>query len=59
MKNIKSAVYQKVNQAYTVHTPKIDSLDITSGRNFPKSQTKQTLPAKDSAIKNTSLATSV
>ncbi|PJC56608.1 hypothetical protein CO024_02125, partial [Candidatus Gracilibacteria bacterium CG_4_9_14_0_2_um_filter_38_7] len=59
VKNIKSAVYQKVNQAYTVHTPKIDSLDITSGRNFPKSQTKQTLPAKDSAIKNTSLATSV
>ncbi|HBB27500.1 TPA: hypothetical protein DCZ36_03330, partial [Candidatus Gracilibacteria bacterium] len=56
--SMKSGVKRKISDAYTIHTPKIDALNLTSGRSFPKPQGKIVSYETSSVAKNTSVVTS-
>lgn len=56
--NFKSGVSNRIADAYTVHTPKIDALNITSDRNFPKPKASSTHPEVTSTVKRTSVVAS-
>lgn len=49
---------RKIADAYTVHTPKIDALDMTSGRSFPKPKISSTHSESTSSVKQASVVVS-
>lgn len=49
---------RKIVDAYTVHTPKIDALDLTSGRSFPKPKASSTHSEATPSVKQASVVAS-